>query len=57
MTYKQIEASREIRLWLGQVILPAIGVAAVAVSNPETRQWVTQKANSVKRSVKEKFKK
>ena len=24
MTYKQIEASRELRLWIGQVIVPAV---------------------------------
>lgn len=57
MTYKQIEASREVRLWIGQVIVPAVGIVAVAMSNPETRERVTQKANNVKRFVKEKFKK
>ena len=41
MTYKQIEASREARLWIGQVIVPA----------------VTTKFNSVKESIKKKFKK
>ena len=29
MTYKQIEASRELRLWIGQVIVPAVSVTAV----------------------------
>ena len=28
MTYKQIEASRELRLWIGQVIVPAVRNAA-----------------------------
>ena len=32
MTYKQIEASREMRLWIGQVIVPA-AVAAVAIAS------------------------
>ena len=27
MTYKQIEASRELRLWIGQVIVPAVTIA------------------------------
>lgn len=57
MTYKQIEASREVRLWIGQVIVPAIGVAAVAMSNPEVRKAVGQKAEDVKHFVKTKFKK
>lgn len=57
MTYKQIEASREVRLWIGQVIVPAIGVAAVAMSNPEVRKAVSKKADDVKHFVKTKFKK
>ena len=48
MTYKQIEASREMRLWIGQVIVPA-AVAAVAIaSNPQTRNYVSKKYNDVK---------
>ena len=31
MTWKQIEASREARLWIGQVIVPAVvGIMAVS---------------------------
>ena len=30
MTYKQIEASRELRLWIGQVIVPAFHKAGTA---------------------------
>lgn len=52
MTYKQIEASREARLWLGQVIVPAI-VGAVAIwSNPEARCMIKNKIEDVKRSIK-----
>ena len=48
MTYKQIEASREMRLWIGQVIVPA-AVAVVAIaSNPQTRNYVSKKYNNVK---------
>ena len=48
MTYKQIEASREMRLWIGQVIVPT-AVAAVAIaSNPQTRNYVSKKYNNVK---------
>lgn len=56
MTYKQIEASREVRLWIGQVIVPAIGVAAVVMSNPEVRRTVSNKTREVKQSIKRKFK-
>ena len=57
MTYKQIEASRELRLWLGQIIIPAIGVGVMVMSMPEVRQTVADKTNSIKQSVKNKFKK
>ena len=52
MTYKQIEASREMRLWIGQVIVPA-AVAAVAIaSNPQTRNYVSKKYNDVKSRIR-----
>ena len=57
MTYKQIEASREMRLWIGQVIVPA-AVAVVAIaSNPQTRNYVSKKYNNVKSRIKKKFEK
>lgn len=55
MTYKQIEASREMRLWIGQVIVPA-AVAAVAIaSNPNTRDYISKKYNNVKSHIQKKF--
>ena len=44
MTWKQIEAAREIRLWMVMAI-------------PEAREAVTSKANSIKESVRKMFKK
>ena len=57
MTYKQIEASREARLWIGQVIIPAITVVVAAMTVPEVRKAVIEKANNVKTAIKKKFKK
>ena len=57
MTYKQIEASREARLWIGQVIIPAITVVGAAMTIPEVRKAVTEKANNVKTAIKKKFNK
>lgn len=37
MTYKQIEQAREIRLWIGQIIVPAITVATTMLTIPEVR--------------------
>lgn len=53
MTYKQIETSREIRLWITQVIVPTIAVTtAVVATVPELREAVTTKFNNVKDKVK-----
>ena len=57
MTYKQIEASREARLWIGQVILPAIGGGVALMANPNFRDFVTSKYEDVKFKVQQKFKK
>lgn len=57
MTYKQIETSREIRLWIGQIIVPAITLTATMMVIPEVRQAVSAKAKDVKQTIEEKFKK
>ena len=57
MTYKQIEASREARLWIGQVIVPAAVAGVTLMANPEARAWVKQKTSDVKSKVKNKFSK
>ena len=55
MSYKQIERSREIRLWLGQIILPAIGIGAVIMTNPESRDFVTGKVDTAVKGIKRMF--
>ena len=57
MTYKQIEASRELRLWIGQVIVPAAVAAVTIASNPQTRNYVSKKYNNVKSRIQKKFEK
>lgn len=54
MTYKQIEASREIRLWIGQVIVPAITMGTIAMSNPNVRNYVSGKCEEIKQKFKTK---
>ena len=56
MTYKQIEASREVRLWIGQIIVPAITIAVSTLTIPEVRQAVAAKARDVKQSIERKIK-
>ena len=52
MNWRQIETSRERRLWLGQVFIP---LAAVVMANPETRtkvvNFVSTGATKVKNAV------
>lgn len=57
MTYKQIEASREVRLWIGQVVVPAVMAGVMLVANPITRDFVVDKTTVVKNKFKTMFKK
>lgn len=52
MTYKQIEASRELRLWIGQVIVPAVTMTAVVLANPDVRRAASDKIESVKQKIR-----
>ena len=51
MTYKQIETSREVRLWIVQIIVPTASVVVAMLTIPEVRQMVVSKAVSVKESI------
>jgi len=54
MTYKQIEASREARLWIGQVIIPVAMTVVTAANIPEVRDFVKAKIDDVKRFIRRK---
>lgn len=55
MTYKQIEASREIRMWIVQIIVPAATLAATMAAIPEVRNAVSRKVYDVRQSFKRKI--
>lgn len=57
MTYKQIEASRERRLWIGQVIVPAIAFVGTTLANPDVRNYLNEKVDKAKRFLKKHKKK
>lgn len=57
MTRKQIDASREARLWIGQIFVPALTLAASTLAIPEVRQAVATKARSMKESIEKKMNK
>lgn len=47
MKQKHIDASREARLWIGQVIVPAIMVGAMMLSDEKIRTFVVDKKNKI----------
>lgn len=57
MTRKQIDASREVRLWIGQIFVPALTLAISTLAIPEVRQAVATKARSMKESIEKKMNK
>lgn len=51
------ERSREIRLWIGQIVVPGITVATSALAIPEVRQAIAAKCQEVKWKINQRFKK
>lgn len=59
MTWKQLEARRELRLWITQVIIPAVAIGTAAMHIPEVHDAVITKCQDIKtafRDVKAKIK-
>lgn len=54
MTNRQIDASREARLWLTQVAIPIAGVVMMV---PEAREAVVARVKQAKKNIEDKFKK
>jgi hypothetical protein len=52
MSRRQIEASRETRLWITQVLLPVVGIVMLV---PEARNAVVTKVKEVKDKIKSKI--
>ena len=48
MKRKHIDAARETRLWLRDVVLPLATVVGGALTIPECREWVGQKFRKLK---------
>lgn len=56
MTWRQIETSREARLWITQVIVPVLGMAtALVVAAPEAREVAVAKFTEAKNKIKVKL--
>ena len=54
MTRRQIDASREARLWLTQIAFPIFGIVMLV---PDARKAVATKLKEAKEAVESKFKK
>lgn len=52
MSHKNVEASREIRLWFSQIIIPVAGIASGLMAVPEIRNATVNKIQSIKESIK-----
>lgn len=55
MTYKQINGAREVRLWVGQIIIPSVVLTTTILNNPEACKAIKNKCKKVKESVENKF--
>lgn len=51
------ERSREIRLWIGQIVVPGLTVAASTLAIPEVRQAISAKCQEVKWKIEQRFNK
>ena len=47
-TRQKLDRSREIRLWIRDILVPAVGLAATALSIPEVRNIVNDKVKNVR---------
>lgn len=57
MTRRQIDASRERRLWLSQIVIPTLTLVVTSMSIPEVREWVKAKATEAKQKIENRMKK
>lgn len=54
---QKIETAREIRLWVGQIIVPALTCVSTMMFIPEVREAVVTKTRTVKQKIRNKFQK
>lgn len=54
MTRKQIDGAREIRLWIGQIVVPA--VMLVAAMSPQSRENLKNSMMTSVQKIRSKFK-
>ena len=55
MKRKNIDTMREVRLWIGQIIVPAAVTVLTLYSIPEVRNSISAKTRKTKESIKTKL--
>lgn len=53
-TRQKLDRSREIRLWIRDILVPAVGLVATALSIPEVRDMVNDKVKDIRDGVERK---
>lgn len=57
MKRRNIDTMKEVRLWIGQIVVPTLTVVGSALAIPEVRSAVSSKAAEMKRKIDKKIKK
>lgn len=57
MTYKQIQAAHEARMWIKEVIVPVVTTGVVLSSIPEVRETVKSGYQKARWKIQKKFQK
>lgn len=57
MKQKHIDAMREARLWVAQIVVPGIIIGYTICQNQEAKNYITDKYQKVKNSLKDFFSK
>lgn len=55
MTWKTIEAAREIRQWTTQIVIPTVAVGVAIVVTPELREPVVDTYRIVKKKLNQRY--
>lgn len=55
MKRNTIDASREVRLWIGQVIIPAAMLSMSILSIPGVKESISEAVNAKREEMKNKF--
>ena len=55
MKQKHINAAHETRMWISQVIIPAVVETIAVMSKPQAKTWISDKVANAKNKVKNLF--